>query len=491
MVEDQSTPLHDLFLPPLSSQGGPLTRQVEEHIKAGIRDGRLHVGTRLPSTRELARELRCSRWVVVQAYEQLVAEGFLVSRSGSGTFVAPHPRQPEAAPEMLERRAPVRYDFYPGIPDLSRFPRDDWLRAARQAIAALTVPMLDYQDPAGAPELRTALASYLGRARAVTTAPAQVMISAGTNHAMGVIGRALTLKGLTSIAVENPGWVPFRNPLANAGLTVVPVPVDRHGIRVDAIPAGVRAVHVTPAHQFPSGALMSPERRSELIEWARDVDGVIIEDDYDAEFRYDRRPVGTLQGLAPDHVIYTGSLSKVLAPCLRMGWIVVPKRWHDAVVEARKGIDLGVSTMEQLTLWRFIESTSFERHLRAMRREYRHRRSTLLEALSRHLPDARVDGIPAGLHALVDVRVDLDEDELRARLAERGVRISLYSEFFDARTGPPPELETTRLVMGFGAISTRRIDAGVAALAEALGFRRDGARPPRPRPAGTAVTPAR
>jgi GntR family transcriptional regulator / MocR family aminotransferase len=341
-------------------------------------------------------------------------------------------------------------------------------------MSQIRMPMLGYQDPAGAPEIRTALASYLGRARAVSTAPAQVMISAGTNHALGIIGRALADQGLMSIAVENPGWVPLRNPLAHSGLVVAPVPVDRNGARVDQIPPGVRAIHVTPAHQFPSGALMSPERRTELIDWARDNDGVIVEDDYDAEFRYDRRPVGTLQGLAPEHVIYTGSLSKVLAPCLRMGWLVVPKRWHDAVVEARRGIDLGVSMLEQLTLCQFIESTHFERHLRAMRREYRHRRTTLLTALSRHLPGARVDGIPAGLHANVDVdvEIDIDEDAMRTRLHRRGVRVSLLSEFYDARRNPLPTSDTTRLVLGFGAIPTRRIDAGMAVLARALGYRR-------------------
>jgi GntR family transcriptional regulator / MocR family aminotransferase len=470
-LPDQSAPLHDLFIPPLTGQAGPKTRQVEEYLKTGIREGRLHVGTRLPSTRELARELRCSRWVVVQAYEQLVAEGFLISQSGSGTVVAPHPRQPEAAPQEFEQRNNVLYDFYPGIPDLSRFPRDDWMRAARQAMSRIRMPMLGYQDPAGAPEIRTALAWYLGRARAVATAPAQVMISAGTNHALGVIGRALADQGLTSIAVENPGWVPLRNPLTHSGLAVAPVPVDRHGVRVDQIPPGVRAIHVTPAHQFPSGALMSPERRTELIDWARANDGVIIEDDYDAEFRYDRRPVGTLQGLVPEHVIYTGSLSKVLAPCLRMGWLVVPKRWRDAIVEARRGIDLGVSMLEQLTLCQFIESTHFERHLRAMRREYRHRRSTLLAALSRHLPGARVDGIPAGLHANVDIEIEIEEDEVRTRLHQREVRISLLSEFYDARRSPLPTSDTTRLVLGFGAIPTRRIDAGIAVLAHALDYR--------------------
>jgi GntR family transcriptional regulator/MocR family aminotransferase len=483
--KDQSNPLHTFLLPPLANRVGPddavgaggqphpnvrsRTRQVEEHIKAGIREGRLHVGARLPSTRELARELQCSRWVVVQAYEQLVAEGFLVAKVGSGTVVAPQPGQPDSAQHPLESRPTATYDFHPGLPDLSKFPREAWLRAMRRAMSAVTVPMLDYPDPAGSPELRTALASYLGRARAVVTSPAQVMISAGTNHALGIIGRALAQQGLQSVAVENPGWIPFRNPLTYSGLTVVPVPVDQHGVQVENIPPGVRAILVTPAHQFPSGALMSPERRSALIDWARATDGVIIEDDYDAEFRYDRRPIGTLQGLAPDHVIYTGSLSKVLVPCLRLGWFVVPKRWHAAVVEARQGIDSGVSLLEQVTVSHLIESTVFERHLRLMRREYRARRATLLAALSHYLPTARVDGIPAGLHANVDVDVDLDEDALRHRFVERGVRISLLSDFCDGGRVPASMAGRTRLVMGFGAVSTRRIAAGIAVIADALG----------------------
>lgn len=447
-----------------------MTRQLEAHIKEGIREGRLHSGVRLPSTRELARHLGCSRWVVVQVYEQLAAEGSLIVARGSGTRVAPHPLRSEPAAAIEPERDAVPYDFHPGLPDFTLFPREAWLRAYRKAVARFAPAMLDYPDPAGCSDVRRTVASYLGRARAVATTSAGVMVNAGTNHALGIIGRALHRNGMRDIAVENPGWIPLRNPLKHSNLIVHAVPVDRNGVRVDLIPPQARAIHVTPAHQFPSGALMSPERRTELIEWARENDAVIIEDDYDAEFRYDRRPVGTLQGLDPTRVIYTGTLSKVLAPGLRMGWMVVPASWQEAIVAERQGIDVGVSVLEQLALAEFMDSTGFERHMRTMRREYRARRGAFLEAISRHLPTAVVDGIPAGLHANVLVDVQVEAHGFMRELSARGVRLSLRDEFLDGRSTSESRRPSrfTHLVMGFGAVPAWRLDSGIAAVAAAL-----------------------
>jgi Transcriptional regulators containing a DNA-binding HTH domain and an aminotransferase domain (MocR family) and their eukaryotic orthologs len=468
MAQDQSTLLRNLHLS-VTVERGTLTQQLEHQIKEGIRQGRLHVGAELPSSRELARHLGCSRWVVVQAYEQLAAEGYLVASRGSATRIAPQLTHAAPRTPARETTPPVRFDFHPGIPDLTRFPREAWVRSYRKALANVLPDTLNYHDPAGVTRLRATLASYLGRARAVVTTEQGVMLTAGTNHALGIIGRALHRAGITDIAVESPGWVPLRNPFDHSGLTVHPVTVDRHGVRVDLIPPGVRAIHVTPAHQFPSGALMSPERRTELMEWARTHDAVIIEDDYDAEFRYDRRPVGTLQGLDPAHVIYAGTLSKTLAPGMRLGWMVVPEAWQEALADERRGVDGGVSTLEQLALAEFMESSDFERHLRMMRREYRTRRGAFLEAVSRHLPSATVDGIPAGLHANLLVDVVIDADRFRRELAQRRVRLSLLDEFLGGdRPDDALAERPTHLVMGFGAVPLHQLDEGLTAVAAAV-----------------------
>ncbi|GGM44693.1 PLP-dependent aminotransferase family protein [Dactylosporangium sucinum] len=439
------------------SGGTGLRTQLEEQLRAAIRAGRLAGGERLPSSRELARALGLSRGLVQDCYAQLQAEGYLTSRAGSATRVAagavgvvPVPR-PAASPP----RRPGIADFRTGVPDLGLVPREDWAWAVREACRTMPNAAFDYGDPAGQRRLREVLVAYLTRVRAVTATPDHVIVCAGMAQALAVVLRALSLDAL---AVERPGpGTTVLEQAAAAGMSTVPVPVDGDGLDVAALGrTAAKAVLVTPAHQWPTGVVLSGPRRQELIAWARARGGVIVEDDYDAEFRYDREPVGSLQGLAPDCVISLGTVSKSLAPALRLGWIVAPGRLLPALAHGKRLADRGSPGVDQLALATLLESGRYDRHLRRVRAEYAARREVLLAALAAHAPHARVTGLAAGFHAVVHLRPGASEARVIELARERGV--GLYG-----MGGPEP-----CLVLGFGNTSQRAIEAGVAAVADLL-----------------------
>jgi GntR family transcriptional regulator/MocR family aminotransferase len=447
------------------ASGTPLHAQLESALRAAMRSGRLAAGTRLPATRVLAAELGCSRWVVVEAYLQLSAEGYLRARAGGGTVVAAQLTPVTSAPRSPAVRAvpPVVIDFEPGLPDLAAFPRSTWLRALQQTVRGFPSDGLDYGQPAGAASLRQALAGYLARARGVHAAAGDIVVCAGVTHGLTLLCEVLRRHGHRSIAVEDPGWPQLRGAARRAGLDPVSVPVDSEGILVDALrrlPA--RAVLVTPAHQFPRGVVLSAARRAALLAWARERDAVILEDDYDAEYRYDRRPVGALHGLDPVRVAYLGSVSKTLGPGVRLGWAVPPGPLLAAVLQLRACGDPPPATLDQLTLAQLIDTGSLDRHLRRTRAAYLTRRNALRTALAERLPGSAVEGVDAGLHLLVRLPADANEAALVAAARELGVHVAgLAGYHHDADTDGPG------LVIGYGKVREHQIAAGVARLAAA------------------------
>jgi GntR family transcriptional regulator/MocR family aminotransferase len=440
-------------------RGGRRRAQLEDRLRELVRDGTLAAGSRMPSSRALAGDLGVSRRLVVDAYAQLLAEGYLVARQGAGTYVAAtatvadgsSPAQPASAPQ---------FDFFPGAPDLSSFPRTLWLRAMRDVLRSAPDGALAYPDARGVPELRGALSSYLRRVRGVVADPDAIVVCSGATQGLALLGRALVAQGVTAIDVEDPGLPPHRAVLSYAGLQVRGAAVDEHGVDVASLRAP--AVLTTPAHQCPTGVVLSPQRRGELVRWARE-GGLVIEDDYDAEFRYDRAPLGALQGLAPDRVVYMGTVSKTLAPGLRLGWLVLPASLLDAVTQAKALDDLGCPALDQLVLARLLQTSAYDRHLRRARRRNRARRDALIAAVARELPQARVSGISAGLHALVRLPGAVDLHGLMSAAAERSLRVYPL-EFHRIE----PAREADALVMGYANLSEPAIDEGVRRLADAL-----------------------
>jgi GntR family transcriptional regulator / MocR family aminotransferase len=437
--------------------------QIEEQLRTAVRNERLLPGTPLPSSRSLAAELGVSRGVVVEAYSQLMAEGYLVARPGGTTRVAQAASARDGAKPEPAAERPPRFDFRPGGPDVSLFPRAAWLASLRRALRDAPDARLDYGDPRGAPELRRALSSYLGRVRGAACDPERVIVTSGMAQGMAIFGRTLVARGGRQLAVEDPASAPGREQLASTGLEVVPIPVDEEGLRVELLdpPPGsspLDAVMVTPAHQFPSGVVLSPARRTALTDWAERSSGLVLEDDYDSEYRYDRAPVGAVQGLAPDRVVYAGSVSKTLAPGLRLGWMVAPERIVDDLVAAKARDDLGTPVVEQLALADFLERGELDRHLRRTRSVYRARRDRLVEALARRLPSCEPAGIAAGLHMLVRLPIGTDEAAVLAAARSRG--IGLYGLGEHSVGEAPPAL-----LLGYGRIAEVAIERGVAELA--------------------------
>ena len=399
---------------------------LEAALREAVQTGRLAPGTRLPSSRTLAADLGIARNTVAEAYAQLGAEGWLTARQGSGTRVAStaavSPPGPAAGirPPLGARAA--RYDLRPGSPDLSAFPRAGWLSAARKALSGAPSRALGYSDPRGRPELRTVLAAYLGRTRGVRVAPDRIVVCAGFTQGLALLCQVLPDVGVSRIAVEDYGQPHTAEALAVSGLAPVMLGVDDGGAVLDKA-HGAQAMLLTPAHQFPLGSVLSPRRRADAARWAAGSGGLIIEDDYDGEFRYDRQPVGALQALAPEHVIYAGTVSKTLAPGLRLGWLVLPARLTEAVASAKARSDAHTSSFEQLTLAEFITSGAYDRHVRRVRLAYRRRRDRLVAALAAHAPGVRVTGIAAGLHAVAELGPGQREEQVIARAAARGVAI--------------------------------------------------------------------
>ncbi|MEU1788384.1 PLP-dependent aminotransferase family protein [Streptomyces sparsogenes] len=468
---------------------GGLADWLARKLRAAIADGRLPVGSRLPATRVLAGELRVSRGVVTEAYRRLTEDGHVAGRGRGGTVVvaapvaAPTPpapparrpsppgdRPPAAAPftgppgaDVFDtlRAAPARIDLSPGLPDLASFPRAAWLRAERSVLGALSVSGLGYGDPRGTPALRRAVADWLARNRGIRADPAGILVVAGTAQALTLIGGVLRADGIHRVAVEDPGSLGARQHLRHCGLDTPPVPVDTDGVRVDELRAtGAPAVLLTPAHQFPTGVVLGGERRRELMRWAR-AGGLIIEDDYDAEHRYDRPPVPALRSMLPEHVCYAGSVSKLLAPALRVGWVLAPPAYREALVAAKRFTDLGNAALPQLVLAHLMESGELERHLRQVRRRHRRRRDAMIGAIRAHLPGAVAHGAAAGLHLTVTFDGGFaDADLARAALAH-GVKTQPLS-WHSQRPGRPG------LVLGYAASTPTDIAEGIALVGEAL-----------------------
>jgi GntR family transcriptional regulator / MocR family aminotransferase len=446
----------DLFVVLDRAKGQALRVQLEEQLRDGVRSGRLHAGTALPSTRALAAELGVARGVVVAAYGQLVAEGFLVAKRGAATRVAKVAPAEPAPTAPTARIPPARFDFRAESADRSAFPRRAWLAAARRALADAPDADLGYGTWAGVPALRAALASYLGRARGVVARPDRIVVTAGITQAIALLGAALRRRGARRVVVEEPGFEQHRTILARAGLEFVAVRVDDGGLRTDALPRAGAAL-VTPAHQMPTGAVLRADRRASLLDWAATNDALVIEDDYDGEYRYDREPLGALQGLGAGRVAYLGSTSKTLAPALRLGWMVLPGELAGMLAEDRGWADGGSPVLDQLALAAFIERGELDRHLRRMRLRYRRRRDACVAALARHLPDAAVGGAAAGLHVTVELAAEADLDAIVTRAAARGVGV-----FAARRDGRP------LLLVGYANIADPAIEPGVRELAAAV-----------------------
>ncbi|WP_128435478.1 PLP-dependent aminotransferase family protein [Streptomyces cyaneus] len=430
---------------------------LERALRDAVRDGRLAPGERLPATRRLADELGISRNTVKAAYDQLVAEGYLTARQGAGTRVAALPPVDAGPPEAAARAREARFDLRPGSPDVGAFPAAAWLRALRRAIATAPSPAYDYGDPRGRIELRTALSGYLGRARGVIAPPERIVITSGYVQGLALLTRVLE-GGV--IAMEDPGLPFHREVVRRNGGAVVPVPVDERGACAEEL-GDCSAVVVTPAHQYPTGVTLHPERRRAIGDWARARGGLIVEDDYDGEFRYDRQPVGALQGMAPGQVVYLGTASKTLGPALRLGWMVLPPHLVDAVADAKLHSDHHTESIGQLALAELIDSHAYDRHVRACRLRYRRRRDQLLDRLGAR---RRVRGIAAGLHALVEVD---DEAEVLARAEAEGLAVGHLGEHWHTPGGG--EGRPQGLVVGYGTPRERVYPEALEVLVKVLG----------------------
>jgi GntR family transcriptional regulator / MocR family aminotransferase len=442
----------------------PLRVQLEQELRDSIRSGRLAAGERLPSSRRLAAELGISRGLVLECYSQLQAEGFLTSQSGSATRVAAGASTPSQLPAKPAPTPRLAVDFRPGVPDLTSFPRRDWAWALRESCRNATPVELGYGDPRGSEALRELLAGYLRRVRRTVADAEQIVICAGFAQGINLVLGSLAQDRMRRVAIEDPGDDDYHVICDRLGIEAVPVPIDERGINVEALAASeVRAVILTPTHQFPTGTLLAPERRQALVAWANERDATIIEDDYDAEFRYDREPVGALQGLAPDRVALIGSASKSLAPALRIGWVVCPGALLETLSEDKRLSDRGSPTLEQLALGALIESGRYDRHLRYMRGVYAGRRDTVVKALAKHAPRVVLTGLAAGFHAVAHLADHADEQAIVDEARGRSIGLYGMSSYRLAdRSGPP------QLVLGFGNLSEPAIERGIAAVSDLL-----------------------
>jgi GntR family transcriptional regulator / MocR family aminotransferase len=467
-----------------------MTTWLAGELRAAIADGRLPPGTALPATRALGTDLGISRGVVVEAYQRLRDEALISGRPGAGTRVAPlagtppAPGRPAGAgvtpagrpsatavpsgvpppgvpasgwPPVDGRpdfgQLPLRWrsrsgiDMSPGVPDLSAFPRAAWLRAERAVLARASAADLGYGDPRGSDRLRTELAGWLARTRGLRAAPDDIIVVNGVAQALALLARVLVSRGTDRVAVEDPGSSGATGELAYWGLTTVPVAVDEHGLRADRLAAsGAGVALVTPAHQFPTGVVLAPHRRGELLAWAA-AGGLVIEDDYDAEYRYDRAPVPALHASAPDRIAYAGSTSKALAPGMRLGWLIPPPGLRPDLIAAKHASDLGSPALPQMVLAQMIANGELERHIRLVRGRQRHRRDALLAALREHLPQARVQGVAAGLHLLVtfpSLTGLAGDTDLASEIHRAGVLVHPLS-WHRHEPGPPG------LVLGYAA----------------------------------------
>ncbi|WP_246485914.1 PLP-dependent aminotransferase family protein [Kribbella qitaiheensis] len=460
---------------------GGLSTWLAEQLRAAISDGRLPIGSRLPATRVLAAELQVSRGVVTEAYQRLTEDGHVAGQGRAGTTVvaAPTSTTPidHALPSPVSteavvgepgldifdamRAAPARLDLTPGVPDLAAFPRAAWLKAERTVLADLSAAEFGYGEPAGTPRLRQSVATWLARNRGIKADPEDLIIVAGVAQALSLLAQVLRDQGISALAVEDPGSLGSRQHLEHLGMRTIPIPVDSEGLRVDLLhESRARVVLATPAHQFPTGVVLGGERRRQLIQWAVD-GGLIIEDDYDAEHRYDRPPVPALRAMLTDQVIYTGSVSKLLAPSLRIGWMLAPPQYRDVLIRAKRLADLGNASLPQLVLAQLMDSGDLERQLRYVRRRHRQRRDAIIEAIGTYLPTATVHGAAAGLHLTITFDSPLDDVALARAALSLGVKTQPLS--WHSQTARTPGL-----VLGYAARTPTELTEAISTLATAL-----------------------
>ena len=440
-------------------RGETLRAALERTVRDAIREGALRAGVRLPSSRRLAAHVGVSRGVASDAYAQLEAQGFVAMLPRSTPVVAavPSPRPRRSRPEPAPREP--RFDMTPTTPDVTLFPTRQWLAALNHAARRAPARALDYGDPRGDPGLRETLADQLGRTRGVIADPARIVVVQGAAQGIDLIMRLLAARGARRIAVEDPSLDRQHARIKALGLAVAGCPVDERGIVVDDVAdADADAVIVTPAHQFPTGVVLSGERRRALLAWP----GLVIEDDYDAEFRYDREPVRALQGLAPERVGYLGTASKSLAPALRLGWLVAPEDLAEEAARIKLLLDAGSPRLEQLALQRLIENGDYDHHVRRVRAVYRARRDRLAAALAQHLPELPVQGVAAGVHVLLRLPAGADDARLARAAGRAGVRVEPLSMYALGRGGAPG------LVIGYGRVHETAIEPAVAALAAVI-----------------------
>jgi len=442
----------------------PLRAQLEKELRDGIRRGRLQGGVRLPPSRLLAAELGISRGVVVEAYAQLTAEGYLVTQGKGGTRVAMGAVRTHPAAQRLRVMSRIRFDLRAGLPDTSLFPRRAWRAAITAQLRELPDAALQYGPPAGHPRLRQAITSYLGRVREVVSDEAHTFITCGSSHAFTLLWNALRSRDVSRIAHEDPVWERVPETIAQAGLEPVPVRVDARGISVtDLYAARADAVVVSPAHQYPTGVIMHPGRRLQLIEWAQNTGGLIVEDDYDAEYRLASKPIAPLRSVAPQAVAYVGTSSKILAPALRLGWLLVPPHLGKCVAQTHAAAYAQPSVIIQSAFATLLESGELDRHLRQARHTYRARRAALLSALTDFLPYLRTSGGAAGLHLMLWLPRHVNEDAVVAAAAQREVAVNgLHTECVASNQLGPG------LVLGYGGISEQAIPEAISRLASCL-----------------------
>jgi GntR family transcriptional regulator/MocR family aminotransferase len=457
-----------------------LCGEIYRQTRRAILEGRLLPGDRLSPSRHLARALAVSRMTVIVAYERLASEGFITSRLGAGTFVSDRVRsgsrgkarsrpegplrpraiwEPISLPTAFEH--PAAFDFRTGIPDPSLFPHRAWRRLVARTLRSPVMATGLYDQPAGHRDLRAAIARYLGTARGVQATPDNIIITSGTQQALDVIARAMLSPG-EKIAVEDPGYAPPRQLFKALGLRVVGVPVDRDGLVVDALPRGIRAVYVTPSHQYPLGVAMTLPRRQALLSWAGHNNAAIIEDDYDSEFRFAGRPLDALQALDSEgRAIYVGSFSKTLLPSLRLGFLIAPQSLRSALHKAKSVSDWHTATLAQAALAHLIDDGGFARHIRRVTRIYGERHELVVNALTRDFAD-HLELIPSttGLHlaALARTASVAQIASIARRALDAGVAIQILSSFALGAT------QRAGLVMGYGGIATEEIPGGLRRL---------------------------
>jgi GntR family transcriptional regulator / MocR family aminotransferase len=441
--------------------GETLRAALERALRDAIRAGALREGVRLPSSRVLAHMLGVSRGVVRDAYGQLEAQGFLVTLPRAAPVVAavPRPETPRREPEAPA--AAPRYDLTPTTPDVTLFPLNRWLSTAQQVARRAGVATLDYRESRGEHTLRAVLADHLGRTRGVITEPEQIIVVQGTAQALDLLLRVLVRRGASRVAVEDPSHTTNHERVRALGLDVVGQPVDAHGMVVSGLEAD--AALVTPAHQFPTGSVLSGERRRELLAWSRESGGLIVEDDYDAEFRYDRAPVRALQGVAPRQVVQLGTVSKTLVPALRLGWLVVPPELVDDAERTKLLLDIFSPPLDQLTLAEFLARGHYDRHVRRARAIYRTRRDRLLSALGKHLAELPIEGVAAGVHLLLGLPSGIRDTEITEEAQRAGIAVTPLSAFRLAPTGTGGGL-----VIGYGRLHESAVEVATRALAEVI-----------------------